>query len=312
MRKVIFVGGTSFSGSTFFHLQLANNDAAFATGESVWLFQPNHQRHVNRLRMVAPETRELWREVLRNGKENLYTTIFEMYPNVRWIVDSSKHPFWQQEQTKRLRASGIDVRHTLIWKTPVEFAASTKKRNRFSTWASEWVDYHRLYFSCFDEWSTVRYRDLASDRGCTLAMVCDYLDIPYQIGMEEYWTRAYHALGGNVTARYHLAAPETAQSMLENTFDSGRMGQYRQNQYTPVTDPDVINAVNVARDGNPRILEVENYLELCSVPDAQQITPPAGLRYTASALTIHRMRRTVQEGMGRMRYSAKIEEILSV
>ena len=311
MRKVIFVGGTSFSGSTFFHMQLANHKAAFACGEAVWLFHPSHQRHVNRLRFADQETRQIWREVVDQGRERTYLTIFEMFPEVQWIVDSSKHPFWQWEHAQQLRAEGIDTRHILIWKTPEEFAASTKKRNRFSTWETDWIDYHRLYFSCFAEWRGVSYRDLAQDPAKTLAAACSTVGIPYHQGMEEYWTRGYHTLGGNVTARYHLADPEKAQAMLNGTFDQSRMEQYRRTQYSPVTDPEIITAVEVARRSNSLLSEIEEFLKIRSIPDAQEIEVPNELRYSTPTLVARQMKRRVQESVGRLRYTSQIKEALS-
>ena len=49
MKKVIFIGGTSYSGSTFFDMILANDPKGFSCGEVNALFNPYRPHHTDPL-----------------------------------------------------------------------------------------------------------------------------------------------------------------------------------------------------------------------------------------------------------------------
>ncbi len=115
MRKVIFVGGTSFSGSTAFHLMLANDPGGFACGETESLFFPRRDGHVRRLNDCRPESLAIWRKAYAVGAaERVYAHLFESMPDVEFIVDSSKNPHWIRMQHDQLTNQGIEACHFLI------------------------------------------------------------------------------------------------------------------------------------------------------------------------------------------------------
>lgn len=214
---------------------LAHDPAGFACGEIRWLFHPHQPHHVNRVCGCGDPSCMLWREVLRNGEENLYKTIFDLHPEVEFIVDSSKHPFWIRSQSDQLRRQGIQPKHILIWKTPLEFAHSTKKKNRLKNWDVEWLNYHRLYFSLVEQWRSVRYAAFTQEP-TMLAKVCEQMDIPYFAGKEQYWNKIHHVYGGNRSARFHLYEQDKAQEMLAETADEAKMNEYRSIYYNDVAD----------------------------------------------------------------------------
>src|SRR5690606_13273317 len=124
-------GGTSYSGSTFFHLTLANDPAGFAVGEVKHLFRPTKERHARPTWSCGcgDPNCDLWPRVKRNGEDRLYETIFEIHPEVEFIVDASKNVVWIDDQTANLKRQGIETRSIVIWKTLAEFAHSLQKRN---------------------------------------------------------------------------------------------------------------------------------------------------------------------------------------
>src|SRR6266498_3705998 len=93
MKKVIFVGGTSFSGSTFFHLMLANDPKGFALGEIRSVFHPQRPDQINSVCGCGDPACTLWQQIRRNGENHVYETVFDLHPEVEFIVDSSKIPF---------------------------------------------------------------------------------------------------------------------------------------------------------------------------------------------------------------------------
>ena len=254
MKKVVFVGGTSFSGSTFFHLMLANDRRGFACGEFKSLIHPYRDQHFEPLCGCSDPDCTIWDRVSKAVNSNPHERIFEVEPEVDFLVDSSKDPFWIDEQSNRLAKRGIDVRHLLVWKSPLEFAHSAKRRQSFRNWDGWWVDYHQVYLSLFINARSARYRALATHPAQALRSACDYLEIPYFDGKERYWEKKNHALFGNYSARFHLLDRSEANDFLKDTFDPGRIELYRTIYYRPITDPDLRNHVaeRVASSKTPR------------------------------------------------------------
>ena len=202
MKKVIFIGGTSYSGSTFFDMILANDPKGFSCGEVHALFNPYRSHHINPMCGCGNEDCNLWQHVLSRGPKNLYNTIFELLPDVDFIVDSSKNPYWIRSQVQNLSKKNIPSKHILIWKTPLEFAYSYQKRGQ-ANWHKEWTSYHRSYFTALKEWRAVMYHEFINNPD-VLKRACEYLEIPYFPAKVHYWEKKHHTLFGNASAKVHL------------------------------------------------------------------------------------------------------------
>ncbi|MBA2409850.1 MAG: hypothetical protein H0V62_08800 [Gammaproteobacteria bacterium] len=203
MKKVIFVGGSSYSGSTLLDLMLANAPDGFSCGEVSQMFHPYKQHHFNLNCGCGKSDCTLWGNVQKAGINELYATIFKTFSNVNTIVDSSKDPLWIYERSQQLRAAGIDVKNILIWKTPEEYYYSCAKRGKELRWENAWINYHSLYFRMVPGWQSVRCADLvASDD--TLESVSDAVGIEYFSGKRRYWDKVHHTLFGNHSAKLHL------------------------------------------------------------------------------------------------------------
>lgn len=200
MKKVIFVGGTSYSGSTFFDMTLANDPAGFSCGEVYAIFYPFRKHHIQFEKFGNDID---WKKIKEDGPSNLYNNLFKRFPDIEYIIDSSKHPVWISERTNELTQSGIDVKHVLIWKTPAEFYHSRFKRGRGIRWKREWLGYHRHYMGLVQNWRAVRYSDFAQNKG-SLIKLCEILGIDYFEGKEQYWNKKHHTLFGNWSAKIHL------------------------------------------------------------------------------------------------------------
>jgi len=203
MKKVIFVGGSSYSGSTLLDLMLANAPDGFSCGEVSQMFHPYKQHHFNLNCGCGKSDCTLWGNVQKAGINELYATIFKTFSNVNTIVDSSKDPLWIYERSQQLRAAGIDVKNILIWKTPEEYYYSCAKRGKELRWENAWINYHSLYFRMVPGWQSVRCADLvASDD--TLKVVSDAVGIEHFSGKRHYWDKIHHTLFGNHSAKLHL------------------------------------------------------------------------------------------------------------
>lgn len=230
-KKVILVGGTSYSGSTFFHMALGNDPAGLAIGELLFLFHPLQPHHVNRACSCGDESCSLWRDLQGVDESHVFESIFQLRPDVNFIVDSSKNAFWIARHSENLSRAGIATKHLLIWKSPEEIYSSMKRRGRTAGWENIWINYHLLYFAMVPEWRAVPYSEFVRDPGM-LASVCDWAGIPNFDAKEQYWNKTHHIFGGNRTSRFHLYTGTAAERQLQNTFDENRMEFHRQIYYS--------------------------------------------------------------------------------
>lgn len=202
MKTVIFVGGTSYSGSTFFDMILANDPRGFSCGEIHALFHPYRPHHDDPECGCGNTDCDIWRHAHAAGEEHVYEYLFERFAYLEFLVDSSKNPFWIERQTQRLRHRGMAVRNILIWKTPEEMFHSCRKRGIALDWSRKWINYHRLYWSLIPDFRAYAYSDLAKNPESVEA-VCKYLGIEYFAGKESYWEKEHHTVFGNTSAKIH-------------------------------------------------------------------------------------------------------------
>ena len=69
-KKVIFVGGTSFSGSTFLDMMLANGEEGFSAGEVYALFYPYRPGHINPQCCCGDPSCTIWKDIKREVPPN--------------------------------------------------------------------------------------------------------------------------------------------------------------------------------------------------------------------------------------------------
>ena len=313
-KKVIFIGGTSYSGSTFFHLTLANDPHGFGTGEVRHLFWPEKQRHVSaswKCGCGDPEC-TYWARVKQRGEQHLYESIFEFSPEVDFIVDSSKNVIWVEQQSNRLAQQGIEVYHLVIWKTLLEFAHSLHKRNRLhkDKGLGNWPRYHRLYNTFIQEWRAVKYSDYTGDQLAVLEAVCNHLGIPYFAGKERFWEKTHHVLGGNLSSRIHLYSKESDgyQDVRRRTEESkgtldGAESHHRKVYYEK-PDPQVLdNYIRQIREESPYVEQVEQMLiDYDVTKPATMIGKWSDLRIGTPEKTVRQIRHTIIDHLNRVRY----------
>lgn len=218
MKQVVFIAGTSYSGSSMLDMMLGNSTSSFSTGEVKYLFEPTRKYHINPSCDCGDAHCTIWTELKKVGKHEFYSEIFNRFDKIQTIIDSSKDLFWISERKKELISTGIDVRVLLIWKNPEEFALSRYKRGLLSGWQKAWIDYHRLFFSLNKEWRSVEYRNLAIRPDDTLKKICSALSISYKKNMEHYWLKKHHMLFGNLSAKYHMFDKD--EQKYKNTLEN--------------------------------------------------------------------------------------------
>jgi hypothetical protein len=302
MKKVIFVGGTSYSGSTFFDMTLGNDPAGFSVGEVYALFHPYRPHHIEPPCGCGDAACTIWSEILAAGEEKLYETLFALNPEAEFIVDSSKDPFWIARQVERLQRAGIETRHILIWKTPLELAASFKKRDELAAWEKSWVNYYRLYHTLVSGWRSVPYAAYTQDTA-VLPAICAYLDIPYFAGKEAYWEKTHHLLFGNDSARVHLAAEATGHNGAP--AGSSDESHLQTIYYHAVEDNPLQEFVDQTMSQSPYMADLVSLLKGRDVRAANADVNDMGanLRMSRADVQLRRFKQALQFGVGRLRYA---------
>jgi hypothetical protein len=205
-------------------MMMANSPEGFSVGEVHALFRPFRPHHFKPECGCGNSECDFWLKVRDAGEERLYETIFNLLPDVSFIVDSSKDPWWIQKQAENLLRKNIEIYHLLIWKEPAAFAHSMIKRNR-KGWGKAWKNYYRLYFTLIDDYISVPYSDLAQYPDQILQDLCRKCGLQYHQGKEEFWQKHHHTLFGNDSAKIHLR-----KDCISN-FD-----QFKEKQVQPINN----------------------------------------------------------------------------
>ena len=210
-KKVIFVGGSSYSGSTILDMMLSNSSKGFSLGEIHALFHPYRPHHFNPICGCNNNECNIWRDVKVAGENELYNTVFKKLPEVDYLIDSSKNPLWIKKQSENLKKQNIDVQHVLIWKSPEYFAHSMLKRGK-TKWKKAWVNYYQLYLHLIQNFHSIPYESLVESPSNRIKEICNDCGIKYQPEMEKFWGKQHHTLFGNQSAKVHLTAPSPNQN----------------------------------------------------------------------------------------------------
>ncbi len=226
-KKVFFIGGSSYSGTTMLDMMIGNCDEGFSIGEVYALYRPYRPENF----AVKPECGcgdpncNFWAQVRKAGEDHLYEELFTLFNDISFIVDSSKEPWWIKKQSERLQAQGIDVVNVLLWKNPADFAYSMLKRKR-KHWKKFWKNYYRLYFSLIQKYFIISYEDLVQFPDKVLHSLCDKAGITFHIDQKKYWNKKHHTLFGNYSAKRHLYN-EKNKTIEQEKFLINQTGQHK-------------------------------------------------------------------------------------
>lgn len=210
---VVFVLGTSYSGTTMLDLMLGNGPDAFSCGEVHALFRPFRTSHRGlRARLEAPRPggddtvlSEAWRKIGPVPASRFHARVAES-SRVPCVVDSSKDLSWLVDSHDWARRGGLRVANVVIWKRPEELAFSFHKRD-LSLDASRhhFLTYYARLRATGVPIASLRWRDLAAGPGPLLENLCRLLGLAWFEGRERFWESRAEPILGNSGTRAQAA-----------------------------------------------------------------------------------------------------------
>ena len=255
-KKIIFIGGTSRSGSTLLDVFLANDPKAMSLGEIYALFHPTRVHHFEEIEKLRDNNK--WNKILKGGKRNLFDNLIKEFPDMNTFVDSSKDPFWINYHEKRLKEK-FQIYNVLIYKAPEELAQSFKKRGQEKNWFTHYINYHRKYFSLIKDCITVSYFDFINNEK-TKKDLCNYLHIHYSEEKSQYWKGSHSTFFGSNSIKseqgYIASKQITSNNRNSIEYQAPELG--------------VINKVALLREKNKIINVIEISLNSRSLSENHQ------------------------------------------
>lgn len=236
-KKVFFIASASFSGSTMLDMILSNHPKGFSLGEISALFRPYRPHHFNAECGCQSPDCTIWRDVAKQSEGNVYKALFDMFPEIDFVVDSSKDPFWIEAQSRFALQQGFEVIHLLLWKEPAAFAHSMLKRRQEVKWHKHWTRYYRRYASIYSKlppsikFKAMPYEELVSNPDACVERICALAGIQKAENQEQFWNKEHHTLFGNDSAKVHLSEVEDQQPDSANFGDSEDNSKHRKIYY---------------------------------------------------------------------------------
>lgn len=211
MKQVVFIGGSSHSGSTMLDLMLSNHPECFSAGEVQSLFRPLKPHHIDPICGCGVKGCNVWKDIHAKGEKNLYENIFSKYPEIDTIVDSSKSITWIYDQNRFLADRNIKIYHFVIWKDPLELAISLYKRNKNEKFDKTWTYYYKNYLDIIKCPVAVKYRELAQNPSTTIQALIKIIGKKSIPNQQLYWQKKHHTLFGSASSRIHLHNIDTSE-----------------------------------------------------------------------------------------------------
>ena len=255
-KQVIFITGTSYSGSTLLDMIISNDPNGISLGEVNAFFRPYRKHHLEQI-MIENKKNSIFYKTLLNGEKNLYKSIFNLNPNVKFIVDSSKDVFWINYQIKNLKKQGIDYKIVLIYKSPENLAYSFYRRNIFSKWQKHYIKYYKkiIYFDF--ELIYVKSDKIFSN-SASLKKLCSSLNITFRADKINYWKKSHKTLFGNNRARLAVSG----LNIIGDERIEGLSSKTREQKidYNTCTDDKILNIISKQITSNKQIESIDNNL----------------------------------------------------
>jgi len=203
-KKVCFISGAGHSGSTLLGLILGSHSDSFYAGEArkTMLLQNKNSPESKRVCKICGPTCPIWQDFTVESHD-LYEQL-SIKTGKSLIIDSTKNSDWLNTQIETLRQTsaqswliflqrdGRAVINSRLRKYPTQEA-----KRLINDWLEQ-IELTEQLFANFDGPKIkIHYEELATEPTCITQKLCNFLEIPYQSTMLNYYHHAHHPLGGN-------------------------------------------------------------------------------------------------------------------
>ena len=254
-KKVIFVAGSSYSGSTILNLILGNDIKGNALGEIRALFCPKKAHHHDKINALKKDKK--WQRIFDGGYKNLYKNLFIEYPEIDFWVDSSKDPIWISEQIECLKKRDIPSSVVLIYKSPMQFAQSALKRDQ-QEWQRKWLNYHLSFFELIKDYQQISYQNFVDNTDEVLKELFKNLNLNYTSNSKDFWIKKdnFNFFGNNHT---NYQAKESNDEIGDRIIDDNYKKDYRKIKSSITLDADTKQNIQeqIKGDKNFEMLEMK-------------------------------------------------------
>lgn len=216
-KTVLYVMGTSYSGSSLLNALLDNQPGIRGLGEAHHFTKSDSTAKCAACKVAVTDC-EFCKTLLPSG-QNLYGMAFAADPETQVLVNASKHPslLWQPPVPTGVRAAAV-----ILAKPPHAFAHSYVKHHPETGAVAEWLDmWFRVHVLVFRSLAraacsvlaadrdeppisptatcVMQYRYLATDPAGAVQQVCKMLGRPFDPTAMQLWghPKGTHTIGGN-------------------------------------------------------------------------------------------------------------------
>lgn len=240
-KKIIFIAGTSYSGSTLIDLILSNSSNAISVGEIESIFNPVKIHHLKKIEEIKYDP--VWGPVLNKGVNQLYQNLHDIL-DVEIIVDSSKNPAWIRYHIDRL-PKDVSYHVILVFKSLPDLKHSYEKRGR-DNWAKVYKRYHNLFFNIISDFDRIEYKDIPL-RSVKFWALFKRLDIELDGERLKFWNQTRTNFFGNNNANIAFGQDESDGEPPKLEYRSG-------------STPDNITFVNSKLEKDPELRRIVTFL----------------------------------------------------
>ena len=226
-KKVIFIVGSNFSGSTLAGCVLgANKLSAFENwhvGEIHSFFKPQANRYGKPEKAVLSSAGAIWDSVDYSvGYHGAYDELIYRPPETDVLIDSSKTPNNLEIQLEHRCQEKFDFRCVMTYKPFNRIWLSSLARGNKNHKIKSIILNYRRQLNLLKDYRVpfigINTEDFIGKPELHTEALCEFCEIPYFSGKHEYWRWPFAHLYGSDTQRDHLNDPSKAG------YDLGRPG----------------------------------------------------------------------------------------
>ena len=208
MKKILYIISANFSGSTITDLILANTKNGFSIGEAYAYFYDIGNHPDDPDCSCRNKNCQIW-DKIGKSKENIYSNVFNLFPKIEYITDSSKNLDWIEYQSKNIKK--YEQYYIFVYKHPIRWLKSREKRN-YKLSFKKWLNYYKKAFKKFNPSFILNLREFTKNTQKYIKKISNVCGISNKENQKFYWEKTHHILFGSGTARKHLWSDDSIEN----------------------------------------------------------------------------------------------------